>query len=98
MSLSSRSPRLRAELERIAAERLEAERQIERTYKWELARVCLECLGSSAAGAVSMGFAMHTTDHGIGEIFWWGGMIVGYAGITLLLITAYHRGEERGDW
>jgi hypothetical protein len=98
MPASSQSPRLRQEYERIAAERLEAERQVERTYRRELVRVCLECLGSSAVGAVTMGYGMHVNGRDLGEIFWWGGMIVGYVGITLSLITAYQRGEERGDW
>lgn len=98
MPRSSRSPRLQQELDRIAAERLDAERQIDRTYRWELVRVCLECLASAALGAVSMGYGMHVNGRDVGEIFWWAGMTLGYVGITLSLITAYQRGEERGDW
>ncbi|HSQ30395.1 MAG TPA: hypothetical protein VLN49_11130 [Gemmatimonadaceae bacterium] len=93
-----RSPRLQAELERIARERLEAERQVSRVYRRELLRVCLECLGSSFLGVFCMGFALHTNDAGYGAIAWWGGMVVGYSGIALSLISAYIRGDRRGDW
>ncbi|MEO7084326.1 MAG: hypothetical protein ABI442_17165 [Gemmatimonadaceae bacterium] len=98
MSSPSGSPRLRQELERIAGERLEAERQIQRTYRWELFRVCIECLTGAAIGAVCMGFGLHVTGRDVGEIFWWGGMLLGYVLITISLMTAYQRGEERGDW
>ena len=93
-----RSPRLQAELERIARERLEAERQVSRVYRRELLRVCLECLGSSFLGLFCMAFALHTSDAGYGAIAWWGGMVVGYSGIALSLISAYIRGDRRGDW
>lgn len=45
-----------------------------------------------------MGFALHTRDRDVGMIAFWGGLIVGYAGITLALAAAYRRGEDRGDW
>ena len=93
-----RSPRLQAELQRIARERLEAEQQVSRVYRRELLRVCVECLASSFLGVFCMAFALHTGDAGYGAIAWWGGMVVGYSGITLSLISAYIRGDRRGDW
>jgi hypothetical protein len=89
---------LKDELERIGRERLAAEREAERDSRWELARVCGECLGSSLVGGFVMMIALHTTDAGYGAIFWWGGMVIGYSGILISLVTAYRRGEKRGDW
>lgn len=90
--------KLKEELERIAQERLEAERQVARTSRWELARVCGECLGSALIGGFVSMSALHTTDASLGAILWWGGMVIGYSGIFLSLLTAYRRGERRGDW
>ena len=95
---TQRSPRLSAELERMARERLEAERLVSRGYRRELIRVCAECLASACLGLFGMAYALHTTDPGIGAIAWWGGLVVGYCGITLSLSAAYLRGERRGDW
>jgi hypothetical protein len=93
-----RPPLLQKELERIARERLEAESEISRIKRRELVRACLECLGSAFLGLLCMGFALHTTDEGIGKIAFWGGLVVGYSGITYALVGAYKRGEDRGDW
>lgn len=82
----------------MARERLEAEREASRSYRWELLRVCVECLASALLGLACMAYALHTTDRGIGAIAWWGGLVVGYGGITIALASAYLRGERRGDW
>jgi hypothetical protein len=90
--------RLQAELERIALERLASEREATRQSRRELARACLECIVSCLAGVVLLGLAFHTNDHATGMIFFYGGLVVGYSGITLALWGAYRRGQERGDW
>lgn len=86
------------DLERIAAERLEAEREVVRLYRRELIRVCLECLSSCVAALLLIGAALHTTDMRWGPILFWSGMLVGYVGVASSLLVAYLRGEERGDW
>lgn len=93
-----RSARLQAELERIARERQTAEREVDRTYRRELARVVLELFGSCLLGLAGIGAGLHTTDRQMGMIYFWGGLVAGYAGMLLSLIRAYARGEERGDW
>src|SRR6266571_4827854 len=98
MPRSTRPARLQQELDRIASERLEAERQANRVYRWALVRACFECIGSCALGLVVMAFAFHVSDPGLGKVFLYGGMVVGYSGITMALWGAYRRGEERGDW
>jgi len=50
------------------------------------------------AGLVCFGFALHTTDELLGQIFKWSAYIVTYGGICLTLARAYQRGERRGDW
>jgi hypothetical protein len=82
----------------MARERLAAEREVERTYRRELVRTCVECLGSCLLGLFCMAYALHSNDQGYGQIAFWGGMVIGYTGIFLSLIGAYQRGEERGDW
>ncbi len=98
MPLADRSPRLQAELERIAAERLAAQREITRLYRREFLRVCAECLGWSFAGCFLLLLSFHMTVRAVAEIPFWGGMMIGYGGIWYSLITAYNRGSERGDW
>jgi hypothetical protein len=97
-SMAQPPEQLRAELERIAAEREIAEREAERVVRVELVRVCLECIGSCVLGLFLMGYALHTTDKGTGQIAFLGGLVVGYSGIVLSLASAYRRGVERGDW
>ena len=96
--IAKRPAWVQEEYERIARERLTAEREVSRMYTWELIKVCAQCIGSCVAGMALLGLAMHVTDRQIGMIFWWGGFIVGYSGITLSLARAYLRGVERGDW
>jgi hypothetical protein len=95
---SQRAPWVQAEYERMGKERAQAERDASRSYKWDLLRVCLQCIGSCLAGMALLAVALHVTDHDIGMIFWWSGFIVGYSGITYSLARAYLRGVERGDW
>ncbi len=93
------TPETRAEaLRRIAAERLEAERQITRAYRREMVLTALACLFWSGLGAVIMlsGLAVHGVQKGWALV--WTGLVVGYSGITWTLVRAYLRGEARGDW
>lgn len=94
----ARSPLLQAELERIGREREAAEREATRASRWELVRACMECVLSILPGMACMGYALHTNDPEIGKIFWYGGMVLWLALLTLVLANAYRRGEERGDW
>jgi hypothetical protein len=49
-------------------------------------------------GLLCYGFALHTTDASIGEIFVWLAYIVTYGGVSFTLLRAYRKGEQRGDW
>jgi hypothetical protein len=84
--------------EEIGRDRVAQEREVSRAMRFELVRVCLECVGSCALALVCLGFGLHTTDPTVGAIAWWSGMLIGYGGITISLSTAYLRGVARGDW
>ncbi len=87
-----------AEYERIAREREQASRDADRLYRWELVRVCAEMLGWTAIGLVIAAFAFHVRDRDTGMIFLYGGMLVNVSGVLWSIVSAYHRGEARGDW
>jgi len=89
-------------LPRHIQEELEAKRRAEhhaaeRDRFWAHVRTALMCVGWSAAGLLCMGFGLHTTDPQLGQVFWKGGMVVGYAGILGTLVRAHSRARERGD-
>ena len=98
MNVANRSPTLQAELARIGAERLAAQREIDRTYRWEFVRVLVECAVSSCAGCFLLMLAAHMTNERMAAIPWSAGFLVGWVGISISIIGAYTRGIERGDW
>jgi len=60
-------------------------------------RAALACVAWSVAGLACMGFGLHTTDPELGQVFWKGGMVVGYAGILFTLIRWHSKAKDRGD-
>ncbi len=98
MSAKDHPAWVQTEYERIGRERLEASRESERVYRWELFRVCAEMIGWTAVGAVIAGFGFHVHDPGIGWILLHAGIVVNWSGVLWALATAYLRGEKRGDW
>ena len=82
----------------MAAEHLETERDVQRMTRRALVRASAECLGSCFIGLLIMAVGFHVNDVPLGKVFFYGGMVVGYAGITVALARAYRAGEERGDW
>ena len=91
-------PIRKAEYERIGAERAEAEREAKRITRRELLRACLETVAWCALGLSIMFFAFYVTDVALGKAFLYGGMGIGYAGMAYAILSAYRRGEQRGDW
>lgn len=98
MSLEDRPAWVQAEYERIGRERMEAGRDIERLYRWELLRVCAEMIGWTVAGTVIAGFGFHVRDKDIGWILFHTGEIVNWSGVLWAIGAAYLRGQKRGDW
>lgn len=56
------------------------------------------CVFWCVLGLVSYGFALHTTDAFLGEVFSWLAHVITYGGISVTLARAYVGGERRGDW
>lgn len=89
---------LQDELDRIGAERLAAERDVERAARRSIWLALLGCAASCAAGMLILGFAFWTKDRQLGMVFFWSGLLLGYAGMAYSLLSAYRTGEKRGDW
>jgi O-antigen/teichoic acid export membrane protein len=73
-------------------------RAAERDRRWSLLVSCVSCLVWAFLGLVCYGFAFHTTDAGLAEIFKWGAYVITYGGVSFTLLRAYRKGEKRGDW
>jgi hypothetical protein len=83
--------------EEIARQREAAEVETRRAVRWTLVRCGLACIGWMLVGLYLIGWALHTTDEHYGRIAYYGGVIVGNAGILYTLLATYRRLEQRGD-
>ena len=84
-------------------EELQAKREVEhrlaeRDKAHALWRAGWYCVLWCVLGLVAFGFALHTTDEFLGEVFRWSAYVITYGGISVTLARAYLRGERRGDW
>ena len=84
--------------EELQAKHEAGHRDAERDRRWSLIRSGLACLLWAFLGLVCYGFAFHTTDAQMAEIYKWGAQLITYGGISFTLIRAYRAGEKRGDW
>lgn len=67
--------------------------------RWlDLLRTGTLCLMWSAIGILAILWSAHTTSVSWGRIAFFGGVLVGNAGIIFTLLAAWRRGEQRGDW
>jgi hypothetical protein len=89
---------VQAEYERIGREREQASRESDRIYRRELVRVCVQMFGWTVAGLCVAAFAFRAHDRATGMIFLYGGMVVNWGGVLWSIVSAYLRGEARGDW
>jgi hypothetical protein len=84
--------------EEMQARREAEHEQAERDRQWSMVRSGLMCLVWAFLGLVCFGFAFHTTDPTLAQIYKWGAYLVTYGGVSYTLLRAYRRGEDRGDW
>jgi len=81
---------------------MERSEAAERESRWDawraMGRVVGEIMLWTMLGLVGIGFAFHTGDYRLGVVYWWTGAIVWVAGVSHAVLSAYRRGEERGDW
>ncbi len=76
----------------------QAHREAQRDSLRAFVRICAEIVFWVASGWVLIGFALHTTDVGRGWVLYWAGLCIWIPGVLFALLSAYRRGEERGDW
>jgi hypothetical protein len=93
-----RRPTRQELLEAMAVARRREAEVADRIRRRDLVRTALECVAWCAAGLFSMGWAFHTTDEFAGRVAFLVGVGAGNAGILFALLSAYRRGERRGDW
>jgi hypothetical protein len=84
--------------EEMQVKREAEERDADRVRRRALIRSGLACFVWAFLGLLCYGFALHTTDASIGEIFVWLAYLVTYGGVSFTLLRAYRQGEQRGDW
>lgn len=81
---------------------METHERADRESRWDawlaLARVVGEIVLWTLLGLLSIGLAFHTFDLELGRIWWLVGCIVWIGGVSVAVLSAYRRGEERGDW
>jgi Ni,Fe-hydrogenase I cytochrome b subunit len=74
----------------------------ERASRWDawraLARVVGEITLWTVLGMLLTGLAFYTHDIQLGRMYWLIGCIVWIGGVSVAVLSAYRRGEERGDW
>jgi hypothetical protein len=81
-----------------AAELAEDERAVRREIRHAVVWTLGGCLCSLGVALGLMGWAVHTTDPGSGQIALLGGLIVGYGGIAISVARFYLHGERAGWW
>ena len=81
---------------------MESHAAAERESRWDSLRALARVLGEitlwSLLGLLALGLALHTFDVALGKIYWYTGTIVWIAGVSAAVLSAYRRGENRGDW
>ena len=83
--------------EEMELKRVEEHRQATRDAFWANVRAGVTCVGWSVAGLAVLGFGLPTTDHDLGQVFWRGGMVLGYSGILFTVVRWHLKRRERGD-
>jgi hypothetical protein len=63
-----------------------------------LVRAVAEIVLWTTLGAALIFLAFYVSDVGLGRILWLLGCIVWIGGVSIAVLAAYRRGEERGDW
>jgi hypothetical protein len=85
-------------LEEMGRTREAAEIEADRIRRRDMIRTAAACVMWMLLGLYLLGWSMHTTDHRYARAAFYGGVIIGNAGIISTLLRAYRRGEQRGDW
>lgn len=88
--------------ERYNEQLIESRAAAERASRWDewrdLARALGEMVLWTTLGMALVFMAFWTSDAQLGAIYWLLGCIVWIGGVSWAVLSAYLRGEERGDW
>ena len=83
-------------------ERVEWFQRYEREASRDTMRAWFRAAGEiilwTLAGLGCLGFALHTFDFQLGRVVWWMGCVLWIGGVSAAVLSAYRRGQERGDW
>ena len=81
---------------------METRAAADRESRWDgwlaLVRVIGEIVLWTLLGLLGISMALHTFDVEFGRIYWLLGCLVWIGGVSVAVLSAYRRGEERGDW
>ena len=75
-----------------------AEHEARRDTRLAWLRSIGEIVFWTLAGLGCIGLAFHTFDVKLGQVYWWLGFVVWIGGVSAATVSAYRRGQERGDW
>jgi hypothetical protein len=88
--------------ERYQRQLMDTRAAADRESRWDgwlaLVRVIAEIVLWTLLGLLGTGMALHTFDVELGRIYWLAGCMVWIGGVSVAVLSAYRRGEERGDW
>jgi hypothetical protein len=74
----------------------------ERESRWDswraLLRVIAEIVLWTVLGLIGLALAFRNFNYEYAMIYWWAGNVVWVGGVSWAVLSAYRRGEERGDW
>jgi hypothetical protein len=84
--------------EAMGRERDTAELEASHARRRDAIRTGALCVAWMLLGLYLLGWSVHTTDDRYAWLAFYGGLMVGNAGVVFTLLAAYRRGEERGDW
>ncbi len=73
------------------------EREITRAHRRLLCETLLGCVGCAVLGLYLVGWAVHTTDGGMGRISLWVGLLAGDGGMIAFLVRYFRGSEENGS-
>ena len=81
---------------------IESHAAADRASRWDawraLARVLVEITLWTVLGMLITGYAFYVLDVALGRVYWLAGCIVWIGGVSTAVLSAYRRGEDRGDW
>ena len=78
--------------------RAAAEREAQRETRLAWLRVLAELAAWTLLGLAGIGTAWHSRDFDVGMAWWWAGATIWVGGVSAAVLSAYRRGEKRGDW